>query len=75
METSVGKELNQHAFFINLTNQKAMADFRSQLWPYHINIDILQTFSTVKPMQKAYLEPSQTSTTKPSCDFSKEALP
>ena len=51
-----------------------MADFRSRLWPYHINNDILQTFSTVKPMQEAYLEPSRTSTTKPSCDFSKEDL-
>ena len=41
---------------------------------YSINIDILQTCSTVELVPEAYLEPSRTSTIKLFCDFHKDAL-
>ena len=45
-------------FFINSKNKKAMINFWSRLWPYEINIDILKTYSTVKLMPEACLEPT-----------------
>ena len=62
-------------FFINSRNKKAMKNFWSQLWPYQINVDILLTFSTVKRLSEAYLEPRWASIIKLSCDFCKEAPP
>ena len=62
------KELNQH-LSIDSRNKKSMTNFWRWLWPYQINVDILQTFSTLKPILEAYLEPSRTLTIKLSCDF------
>ena len=68
IDSSVMKELNQH-LSIDSRNKKSMTNFWRWLWPYQINVDILQTFSTLKPILEAYLEPSRTLTIKLSCDF------
>ena len=68
------KELNQHVFNLfekqegNDKFLKSILTISDKYW-HSVNL------STVKPMPEAYLESSQTSAIKFSCDFYKEALP
>ena len=50
--------LNQHVIFINSRNKKSRINFSMTLtkWPYEANIDILETFSTIKVIPEASLE-------------------
>ena len=69
--------LNQHVIFINSRNKKSRINFSMTLtkWPYEANIDILETFSTIKVIPEVLLEHIRTSTIKLSCNFLKEAPP